>query len=419
MRPLPITLLALCLSLLALPARALTPAELELREKLGPDTPEPIPLWPDKPPRFVENAAPEKIGPNAQITNISVPTISVYLPSTEGKAHKALIVCPGGGYGAMDWKTHVVYAAQVFNRLGVAVIGLKYRTRPPNGRTNEEIQAIALLDAQRAVRLVRHRAAEWQIDPHQIGVAGYSAGANLAMNLAANFEDGERVAGDPVDAESSRPDFVVGLATWHWRQKESPFVFQRQSPPVFLVHASNDGLTGGAPIELPQAIERQLKALGVPVHLEVFDQGAHGVGNLIPQRVQHGFPPAQWPQLLLAWLEQLPPNVGGELPPTANHEPRSRRARKSACSASVSRRKRIGNCSVTVPLRGSFIWTFGRGRENHAGACAPENLTGDSASGLCRRCVLPLRLLRLSPSRWLSPLASRQPWPLASPRPWF
>ena len=97
----------------------------------------------------------------------------------------------------------------------------------------------------------------------------------------------------------------MGLATWHWRQKESPFNFRPDTPPVFLVHATNDGINGGAPIELPQAIKVDLEQLGVPVRLEVFEQGAHGVGNLIPQRVKNGFPPAKWPDLLLQWLAEL------------------------------------------------------------------------------------------------------------------
>ena len=196
----------------------------------------------------------------------------------------------------------MTYAAQVFNAKGIAVIGLKYRLRPPHRLDNPGIQALTLLDAKRAVRLVRQRAAEWGIDPHKIGVAGYSAGANLTMNLAANFDAGDGKSPDPVERESCRPDFVVGLATWHWRMKTSPFVFHADTPPVFLVHATNDGITGGAPIELPKAIEADLKALHVPVRMLIFDQGAHGVGNLIPQRVQHGFPPAKWPELLLEWL---------------------------------------------------------------------------------------------------------------------
>ena len=286
-------------------ARELTPSELALKNILGEGTPDPIPLWPGKPPLFVENAPPEVVTERASIRVVSVPTISVYSPFEHKRTGQAIIICAGGGYGSLDWRTHVVYAAQVFNPLGVAVIGLKYRTRPPNGKTNEDIQRIALLDAKRAVRLVRHRAADWGIDPHQVGVAGYSAGANLAMNLAANFDAGDRNAADPIERESSRPDFAVGLATWHWRKKESPFKFTQNTPPVFLVHATDDGLHGGAPIELPRQIKANLEKLGVPVHMEVFGQGAHGVGNLIPQRVQHGFPPAKWPHLLLKWLDGI------------------------------------------------------------------------------------------------------------------
>src|SRR5262249_50415917 len=155
----------------------------------------------------------------------------------------------------------------------------KYRTRPPNGPSNAEIQSVALLDAKRAIRVVRAHAAEWGLDPHQIGIAGYSAGANLALNLAANFEAGDPAQADPVERESSRPAFAIGLATGPRRQKPSPFPFRREPPPVFLVHATNDGLGGGAPIELPRAIREQLEPLGVPVHLEEFDEGAHGVGN--------------------------------------------------------------------------------------------------------------------------------------------
>jgi hypothetical protein len=78
------------------------------------------------------------------------------------------------------------------------------------------------------------------IDPAKVGVAGYSAGANLAMNLAANFDLGDPQATDPIDRLSSRPDFAVGLGTWHWRKPENPFVFKPNSPPVFLVHATTD-----------------------------------------------------------------------------------------------------------------------------------------------------------------------------------
>jgi acetyl esterase/lipase len=282
------------------------PAELALRKLLGESTPRPIALWSGKPPKFVDNAPPETVDANARIRMVSVPSISVYLPPRGKGTGMAIIVCPGGGYGALDWKTHVVYAADYFVPRGVAVVGLKYRTRPPHAVDNAGIQSIALLDAKRALRTVRSRAREWHIDPDKVGIVGYSAGANLAMNLAANFDAGDEQATDPVERLSSRPDFAVGIATWHWGKKESPFGFHKDTPPVFLVHASNDGISGGAPIEMPKAIEADLEKLGVPVHLQVFDEGAHGVGNLIPQRVKNGFPPAKWPELLLKWLERLP-----------------------------------------------------------------------------------------------------------------
>ncbi len=266
-----------------------------------------VPLWPGEPPQFLVGTPAETVDESGHIKNVSVPALSLFLPPPAKRTGMAIILCAGGGYGSLDWKTHVVYAAEVFNPLGVAVIGLKYRLRPPHRLDNAGIQALTLLDAKRAVRTVRHRAAEWGIDPRGIGVAGYSAGANLAMNLAANFDAGDATAADPIERESSRPDFAVGLATWHWRQKESPFVFRRDTPPVFLVHATNDGIGGGAPIELPRAIKADLEKLDVPVRMEIFDEGAHGVGNLIPQRVKNGFPPARWPQLLLQWLGSLPP----------------------------------------------------------------------------------------------------------------
>lgn len=262
-----------------------------------------FPLWPDKPPRFTENAPPEQTSPEGKITRISIPSITVYLPAREKNTGLALIMCPGGGYGSMGWPNHVIDAAAYFIPRGIAVIGLKYRTSPPNKITPED-RSIPLLDVQRAVRTVRLHANEWHI--RQIGVVGFSAGANLAITLAGNFDAGDPASPDPVEKKSCRPDFIVGSSTWHWRKKTSPFTSRKDTPPVFLVHATNDGIKGGgAPIELPYAIKAQLDALGVPVQMDIYDQGAHGVGNLIPQRVAHGYPPTKWPEHLQAWLATL------------------------------------------------------------------------------------------------------------------
>ena len=291
--------------------RDLTASERRLIEILGPDTPRPLPLWPEGPPLAVADPPPEEVTPEGRIRIISHPTISVYLPPAEKANGRAILMFPGGGYGMMDWVTHVAGSASCLNPEGTAVIGLKYRTCNPYP-VDRNIQRIALLDAQRAVRLVRHHAAAWGIDPDRLGVAGYSAGANLAMLLAGNFDGGDPDAVDPVERENCRPAYIVGCSTWHWRETISPFHFRNDTPPVFLVHATNDGLPGpngkigGAPIQLAYEIRDQLRSLGIPVETVVFDEGGHGVGNLIPARYRNGFPGAQWPTLLVKWLESRP-----------------------------------------------------------------------------------------------------------------
>ena len=302
-KTLPALLTALFILSASIPAAALTPSEEALRHVLGEGTPVPIPLWTGQPPKFLTNTPPESVDEHARIKGVSVPTLSVYFPPADKRTGMAIIVCAGGGYGGLDWRTHVHFAAAVFNPKGVTVIGLKYRTRPPHLGDNASIQALTLLDAQRAVRLVRHRAAEWGIEPGKVGVVGYSAGANLAMNLAANFDAGDAQATDPVERLSCRPDFAVGLGTWHWRKPENPFKFPPTAPPVYLVHATKD-----EPVAIAQNIVADLKRLGVPARLDLFAEGGHGVGNLIPQRVQHGFPPTKWPELLLQWLAERPKN---------------------------------------------------------------------------------------------------------------
>jgi len=267
----------------------------------GEEAPSPVLLWPDKLPGFVENAPAENTTANGHIDNVSIPSITAYLPP-EGKGNgTAIIICPGGSYRLLDWNTHVLATSQVFNAKGIAVIGLKYRTNPPN-KIYSENRGIPLMDVQRAVRTVRSRAAEWKIDPARVGVLGYSAGANLAVTSAEQFDEGKSGAEDPVERLSCRPDFVVACSVWHWKQTASPFQFSKNTPPLFMVHAADDKI---APVELPQAIKAQLEALGVPVQLEVYDKGGHGVGHLSSRWVAQGLPPDNWSVKFLAWLGGL------------------------------------------------------------------------------------------------------------------
>ena len=271
----------------------------------------PVLLWPNEPPKFAQNAGPEVMEPRHHISNISTPSLSLFLPKAKNTG-MAIIVCPGGAYRVLDWETHVIDTALYFNPLGVAVIGLKYRTSPPNPITKDN-REIPLMDVKRAVRTVRSHAQEWGINPNKIGVMGFSAGANLVMTLAGHFDEGDEKSADPIERLSSRPDFVIGCSTWHWREKVSPFTFSKTTPPVFLVHATNDGVPdkdgkiSGAPIELPQAIQKQLQDLGVPVKLDVYDVGGHGTAHLIPQRVQQNYPSTKWPEHFLQWIAETDP----------------------------------------------------------------------------------------------------------------
>lgn len=256
------------------------------------DGPFSLPLWPQAPEGAVNSAA-ESADKTGNISNVSVPGITVYLPEKEHNTGIALIVCPGGSYRLLAWPAHVEATAQYFTKRGIAVIGLKYRTSPP-GKITPNDRSLPLSDLKRAVRVVRNHAAEWNIDPERIGVLGFSAGGNLAVTLASEFDDGEMQASDPLERTSSRPDFVIGCSVWHWRQPASPFTFSKKTPPVFLVHASDDKV---APIQLAEAIKQQLEETGVPVHLETYATGGHGVAHLSSRSTS-----ATWADHFLDWL---------------------------------------------------------------------------------------------------------------------
>src|SRR5918912_995286 len=172
-----IALAALAALLLAIPLNAQTATQ-------------PIKLWPD--------AAPGAIGNEPA----DVPTITPYLPPRERATGAAVVVCPGGGYGHLaDHEGRPV--AEWLNSIGVISFVLKYRIAPRYHHPSP------MLDAQRALRTVRARAAEWGIDPQRIGILGFSAGGHLASTAATHFDAGNRAANDPVERASSRPDLLV------------------------------------------------------------------------------------------------------------------------------------------------------------------------------------------------------------------
>jgi endo-1,4-beta-xylanase len=252
-----------------------------------------IPLWPEGVPNLVSGGKAETFV-NERYANVSVPQLFVYLPPKDKSSGTALVICAGGGYGHLAMCLHVENVVQLLNDRGIAVFGLKYRTRYADNDVVED----ALADGQRAVRIVRSRAQEWGLDPHRIGVQGYSAGGNLCLNLAGRFDVGNAQAADPVERVSCRPDFCVLMCPWPNRRSIDEFPLSQDAPPTFIANARDDKT---APLSFAQAIDERLKGLGVKEQLFVVDTGGHSAFHY---GVVDG-PGAGWPEALLAWLKQV------------------------------------------------------------------------------------------------------------------
>jgi endo-1,4-beta-xylanase len=233
----------------------------------------------------------ETPAPEGRFRTIDVPTLTAYLPAREARNGTAAIVCPGGGYSVCDFDHHGIRLAQRLNPAGIAVFVLKYRLAPPSTNVVEE----ALADGERAVRLVRSRAAEFGVRPDRIGLVGYSAGANLALHVASAFDGGDSAAADPVERVSSRPDFVALLCPWAGKGgTRCPYPLGNEAPPAFICHAKDDTV---APVSVAQDTADALTKRRVPVSLHLFETGGHG--NFTPGGATPG---GAWPDTFIAWL---------------------------------------------------------------------------------------------------------------------
>ena len=231
--------------------------------------------------------------PEGRFRNINVPTLTPFLPEKSKRNGIALIVCPGGGYAVCDFNHHGTLLAQRLNPEGVSVFVLKYRLNPPS----KDVVGDALADGLRAVRLVRSRAAEFGINPKRIGMAGYSAGANLAVHVASAFDPGNLAASDPIERVSSRPDFIALLCPWAGRDgTRCPYPLRKDSPPAFICHSKDDK---SAPVSVAEDIAHTLEQLQVPIDLHLFETGGHG--NFTPNAATEG---GRWPDLFLAWIKR-------------------------------------------------------------------------------------------------------------------
>lgn len=192
----------------------------------------------------------------------------LHKPLAPGKNRKAVILCPGGAYQALASVDNGNGTLDSFLKDDFVVIVLKYRTVP----NPKQAEVDALVDAKRAIRLVRQRAEEWGIDPGQIGVVGWSAGGNLALNLSSNTDKGNPGDSDPIERQSCRPDFAAMLCPWPTSRPASAYPVSQDSPPAFIASAKDDK---AAPTRFAVGIAEGYEKAGVPHNLWIIDEGGH------------------------------------------------------------------------------------------------------------------------------------------------
>ncbi len=236
--------------------------------------------------------------PWVYVARVSQATMTVY-PPVGRSTGAAVVVFPGGGYNVLAIDLEGTEACDWLTSRGITCVLLKYRVPCVKSGPYRNC-ATALEDAQRAVGLLRFRAAQWQIDPHKIGVLGFSAGGHMVAALSTHFEKRLYRTVDEADKESCRPDFAVALYPGHLAVREKAFALNpdiqvgSQTPPTFLLHAEDDPID---PVENSLAYHAALRKAGVPAEMHVYVNGGHAFGL---RRTES--PITDWPRLLEAWL---------------------------------------------------------------------------------------------------------------------
>ncbi len=261
-------------------------------------------LWPD--------GAPGALGKEEK----DIPTLTVYL-SGGTATNAAFVICPGGGYGGLASYEGDDYAMYL-NEQGISGFVLKYRLGSKGYRHPRMLE-----DAARAVRLVRSRAVDWDLDPKRIGIMGSSAGGHLASTLLTHFDAGKPDATDPIDRVSSRPDLGIlcypvitmkdpnahtGSRQNLLGKNPSPELIEelsnedhvtKQTPPCFIWHTDEDK---GVKLENSFAFAAALRKAGVPFEYHVYQRGAHGLALGSKE-----YDPNQWHRWTAdcrAWLKE-------------------------------------------------------------------------------------------------------------------
>ncbi|HYC28243.1 MAG TPA: alpha/beta hydrolase [Chitinophagaceae bacterium] len=281
-----------------------------------------MPLWPaGKVPNYQKTPEVEKHD-STEIVRISLvqkPDISVYLPAKRNATGQAVIICPGGGYTYLSYNWEGSDPARLLCSKGIAAIVLKYRL--PNSKSNITPNLSPLMDAKRAIRLVRANAAKWNINKNMVGIMGFSAGGHLASTLGTHFDNGDPNAADSVERQGSRPDFMVLIYPVITMSKpimhkgsrnnligenadsslaklySNELQVTKETSPTFLLHTTDNKTV---PVENSLLFYQALKDNGVPVEMHIYPKGGHGFGLALDKGYLEG-----WSDLLIDWMKNL------------------------------------------------------------------------------------------------------------------
>ena len=253
-----------------------------------------LPLWPHGAPGSEALATrPEVVTPPANpgaslhVSGIHNPSLLVYLPPTGKATGAAMIIAPGGGHRFLSIDTEGTNVAEFLNSIGVAAFVLKYRLARDEG-SPYKIEEHPYADAQRAIRLVRSKAAEWNLNPAKLGIIGFSAGGEIAILASTRYDAGNSTASDPIDRQSSRPDYQILI---YPGIKAETYNITKDTPPTFMLCADNDK----GPAAAISALYPMLKNAGVKTEMHIYSSGGHGFG----------YRPGAMPVIKSSWVLRL------------------------------------------------------------------------------------------------------------------
>ena len=218
--------------------------------------------------------APVKEGDSIHVSSIHNPSLLVYLPPKEKATGAAMIVAPGGGHRFLSIDTEGTNVAEWLNSIGVAAFVLKYRLAREEGAPYQ-VEVHPYADAQRAIRIVRARAEEWNVNTSKVGIMGFSAGGEVAVLASTRYDAGKPGDPDPIERQSSKPDYQILI--YPGIRAENVNV-TKDTPPTFMLCADNDK---GPSTAIP-ALYLALKKAGVPAELHIYASGGHGFGLRTP-----------------------------------------------------------------------------------------------------------------------------------------